>query len=108
MKIETFDFEVKKSMMISVNKSIIEGSISEENISNCDKVFNKISVAEQELDIYLYNLWIDIKRYFREFYNKNKELLNEFLRFVNDQLYNITNIKEPNKVMVKVKGGKNE
>ena len=100
MKIDTFDFEVKKNMMISVNKSIIEGSISEENISNCDKVFNKISVAEQELDIYLYN--------FREFYNKNKELLNEFLKFINDQLYNITNIKETNKVMVKVKGGKNE
>ncbi len=103
-----FDFEVKTRIMININNCIIGGSITEEYISNFDKIFTRPSKNSQEWDINLCRLWIDIKMKVKEYYKKNKELLNEFLKFVNDQLYNITNIKETNKVMVKVKGGKNE
>lgn len=108
MKIETFDFEVKTRIMININNCIIGGSIDEEYISNFDKVFTKPSKTAQEWDINLYRLWVDIKTKVKEYYKKNKELLNKILSFVNEQLNNIIDVVELNKVMVKVKDGKNE
>lgn len=104
MKIDTFDFEVKKRMMISINKSLIDGSMDEKNVNYFDKVFYKLSSETIELDIFLSNIWSEIKFQVRRYYNLNKELLNQILDYINLQLYSINKEMDINKVKVKVRG----
>ncbi len=108
MKIDTFDFEVKKRMMININNSLIDGSMNEKNVNNFDKVFYKISSETMELDIFLSNIWSDIKTQVRRYYNLNKELLNQILDYINLQLYSINREMDVNKVKIKVRGETNE
>ena len=107
MKIDYIDFETKKKIMISFNKGIISGHMNEKSISNLDKIFNKISYEECDKDVFLCNLWLEIKLKIRMYYEKNKELLNNFLDFVNTQLISITHYEYYNKKMVKKTGDYN-
>lgn len=104
MKIDTFDFEVKKRMMININKSLIDGSMDEKNVNCFDKVFYKISSETIELDIFLSNIWSEIKFQVRRYYNLNKELLKRRLSCINNQLDLITCDLVNNEEKVKVRG----
>lgn len=92
--------------MININAAIIDGSMDEKCINNFDKVFNRISYEQFEQDAYLYNLWNDIKKFISVYYQKNKELLNKLLEFINIQLDVVVNDNEIHKELTKAKDGK--
>ena len=105
MKIDKFDFEAKRKLMMSINNSIIDESMDKNNIYKFDVVFSKISYDELELDAYLYHLWNDIKHIIATYYQKNKELLNRLLKYINDQLNMFDRDYEIGSVDVKAKDG---
>lgn len=103
MKIDDIDFETKRRIMISFNVGIIDGNMNEANISNLDKIFNRISKDECDMDVYLCKLWLEIKLKIKLYYENNKEKLNKFLNLINLHLYSITNDIYFNKELVKGK-----
>lgn len=104
MKIEIFNFDIKKQIMMNVNNCIINEEMDANNICHFDKIFNKISYEELDSDMFLYKLWNKIKAYVKKYYEINKEKLNELLCFINKQLSCITNYNENEKVLIKNKG----
>ena len=105
-RINNFNFMTKKRMLISINNSLIEGKIDENVLSNFDRVFSKMSKDELDYDIFLYNLWSEVKFLVRN--KKNKETLKDILKLINNNLVSIESDLEINKVLVKVKGDNNE
>lgn len=105
MKIDKFDFETKRKLMISINNSIIDETMDAKNVHKFDIVFSKISYEEFELDAYLYHIWSDIKHFIITYYQKNKELLNRFLVYINNQLDMFDRNNEIDSAAIKVKDG---
>ena len=105
MKIDKFDFETKRKLMISINNSIIDESMDAKNVHKFDIIFSKISYEEFELDAYLYHLWSDIKRFIIDYYQKNKDLVNRFLLYINNQLNMFDRDYETDSIAVKKKDG---
>ena len=106
MIIDNFDFEFKRRLMISINNEIITESFDENCIHRFDNIFISISYEEVEYDTYLFRLWNDIKNLIKKYYKKNKDMLNCFLEFVNDQLYALRIDNESKNGIIKVKDGK--
>ena len=106
--VKCLDFETKRKIMISFNKGIIKGHMNEKSISNLDKIFNKISYQDCDTDLFLCNLWLDIKLKIKKYYKKNKELLNRFLLYVNMYLCMLTYDIDFRKELLKEKGDYNE
>ena len=108
MKIEIFNFDIKKQIMMNVNNCIINEEMDADNICHFDKIFNKISYEELDSDMFLYKLWNKIKAYVKKYYEINKDKLNKILSFINEQLLVIENNKEINKTLLKTKENNNE
>lgn len=105
MKIKDFDFEFKRKLMISINNEIIAEKFDENCINRFDSIFSNTSYEEVEYDAYLYRLWNDIKGLIKKYYKKNKDLLNNFLEFINIQLCSLT-IDDRKKIgFIKIKDG---
>lgn len=103
MKIEIFNFDIKKQIMMNVNNCIINEEMDANNICHFDKIFNKVSYDELDSDMFLYKLWNKIKAYVKKYYEINKDRLNKILSFINEQLLIIENNKEINKTLLKSK-----
>ena len=105
-RINDFNFMTKKRILININNGLIEDTIDENVLSNFDRIFSKMSNDELDYDIFLYNLWSEVKFLVRN--KKNKETLKDILKFINNNLMSIERDLEINKVLVKVKGDNNE
>lgn len=103
MKIEVFNFDIKKQILMNVNNCIINGEMDANNICHFDRIFNKISYEELDSDMFLYKIWNKVKAYVRKYYEINKKKLNEILSLINEQLIYIENSIGKNKSLIKIK-----
>ena len=86
MKIDKYDFERKRKIIISINNDIIDDKMNVQNIHLFDKIFNDISLEESWQNELLFQMWIDVRTSTNMYYKKNKKLLDRKLKSINDLL----------------------
>ena len=93
MKIDKYDFERKRKIIISINNDIIDDKMNVQNIHLFDKIFNDISLEESWQNELLFQMWIDVRTSTNMYYKKNKKLLDRKLKSIND-LFAIMKLKK--------------
>lgn len=103
MKIDKYDFERKRKIIISINNDIIDDKMNVQNIHLFDKIFNDISLEESWQNELLFQMWIDVRTSTNMYYKKNKKLLDRKLKSINDLLNRYVCNNEIEKKIVKVR-----